>query len=143
MAEHPNQAPRSKMLEYLYRLDCVFFVFSPPTNIFYLGSTIYRTLRQREPDGFDEKELVGRVFHAPSCVDKGGECGNNTCTTSTFPDKPANNNGGRARVTCSVASAPEGGSRTATQSDPSDCHPFSKTKVRGALTLLKFAQVRG
>lgn len=104
--------------------------------MFYLGSTIYRTLRQREPNGCDEKELVSRVFQVSSCADKGGECGDNTCTTSTFSDTTANNDGGRA------ASAPEGGSRTPTQSDPSDCHSFSKTKVRGALTLLKFAQVR-
>lgn len=87
--------------------------------LFCARRTIYSTLRRREPNGCDEKELVGRVFHTSALADKTGR------------NDPAG-----------PSAAGEGGAGAAgDQPDASDNHPFSKTKVRGAVTLLKFAQV--
>lgn len=92
-------------------------------------STIYSTLRRREPNGCDEKELVGRVFHTSTSADKG------TRGEATGPGFAGGGGGGGGGVGAG------GGGLAGTAADGSDNHPFSKTKVRGAVTLLKFAQV--
>lgn len=94
-----------------------------------MNSTIYSTLRRREPNGCDEKELVGRVFYASASTEKiGGNEGGG-----------ADGGGGGARGSgsCVANNAASAGALA----DSSENHQFSKTKVRGAVTLLKFAQV--
>lgn len=90
-------------------------------------STIYSTLRRREPNGCDEKELVGRVFHTSTSADKGAR---GDATGPVFAGGVGGGGGGVG-----------GGGLAGAAIDGSDNHPFSKTKVRGAVTLLKFAQV--
>lgn len=88
------------------------------------NSTIYSTLRRREPNGCDEKELVGRVFHSSmsaSAERRGG--------------------GGDANAGTPAGVSVAGGGGGGNTGDAPESHRFSKTKVRGAVTLLKFAQV--
>lgn len=61
---------------------------------------------------------MGRVFHASTSADKSARGGG-----------ASGGSGGLAAAGGEVSAAHES-------------HPFSKTKVRGAVTLLKFAQVR-
>lgn len=119
--------------------SCPPFPFPPPLSPFPFlryrvkpkrHSTIYSTLRRREPNGCDEKELVGRVFHTSTSADKGAR------GEPTGPGFTGGMGGGGGGVGAG------GGGLAGVPADGSDNHPFSKTKVRGAVTLLKFAQVR-
>lgn len=75
---------------------------------------------------------MGRVFHTSSAAEKSG---------GVEPSCLISSSGG-AGVVAGAGGGGGGGAATAGDASESNAHPFSKTKVRGAVTLLKFAQVR-
>eukprot|EP00903_Cladosiphon_okamuranus_P017112 g15765.t2 len=99
-------------------------VMQPPSKHIELLRTIYSTLRRREPNGCDEKELVGRVFHASASAVRG------VAGRGVDGGGGAHGSGSGGGIAGAVSEV----------CDASESHPFSKTKVRGAVTLLKFAQ---
>ncbi|CAB1120672.1 unnamed protein product [Ectocarpus sp. CCAP 1310/34] len=98
-------------------------VMQPPAKHNELLRTIYSTLRRREPNGCDEKELVSRVFHA-----------------SMSASAERRGRGGDVNAGTPAGVSVAGGGGEGTTGDAPESHRFSKTKVRGAVTLLKFAQ---
>lgn len=78
---------------------------------------------------------MGRVFHASASAERGV-----TGSTSKGIDGGGGASGGGSGSGGGGGGVAGSGSEAA--GDVSETHPFSKTKVRGTVTLLKFAQVR-